>query len=89
MVGGCTKNQRHLADLLSFDPMTGEWKTLPSMAVARSQMGVAVINDHLFVVGGDNKHKVLDSVERYSFKKVSFFYLFVVINEDLFLFVPE
>ncbi|KAI4461309.1 kelch protein [Holotrichia oblita] len=69
MVGGCTANQRHLADLLSFDPLTGDWKTLPSMSVARSQMGVAVIDDYLYVIGGDNKHQVLDSVERYSFKK--------------------
>lgn len=70
MVGGCTANQRHLADLLSFDPLIGKWKTLPSMSVARSQMGVAVIDDYLYVIGGDNKHQVLDSVERYSFKKV-------------------
>ena len=72
MVGGCTKNQRHMSDLQSFNPLTGEWKCLPPMTTARSQMGVAIIENHLYVIGGDNKHNILDSVEKYSFKKVRF-----------------
>lgn len=69
MVGGCSKNERFLHDLLSYNPMTGDWKSLPSMSTARSQMGVAVLDDYLYVVGGDNRHQILNSVERYSFKK--------------------
>lgn len=70
MVGGCSRNQRYLQDLLCYNPMTGEWRTLPPMTVARSQMGVAILDDYLYVIGGDNRHQVLNSVERYSFKKV-------------------
>lgn len=72
MVGGCTQHQRHLCDLFSYNPVTGEWSRLPSMSVARSQMGVAVLNGCLYVVGGTDRHnEVLNSVERFSFKDVS------------------
>lgn len=70
MVGGCSLIQRNLQDLMSYNPDTGEWKKLPSMSIARSQMGVAVLDDYLYVVGGSHKQQVLNSVERYSFKKV-------------------
>jgi len=71
IVGGCTHSRRHLQDLLSFNPVTGEWSTLPSMLVPRSQMGVAVLDGYLYVVGGTNRHhEVLQSVERYSFEEV-------------------
>lgn len=74
IVGGCTHSQRHLQDLLSFNPVTGEWSTLPSMLVPRSQMGVAVLDGYLYVVGGTNRHhEVLQSVERYSFEEVLVF----------------
>jgi actin-binding protein IPP len=68
MVGGCSLNQRNLQDLMSYNPFSGEWKKLPSMSVARFQMGVAVLDDYLYVVGGTNRQQVLNSVERYSFK---------------------
>lgn len=71
MVGGCSLNQRNMQDLMSYNPTTGEWQKLPSMSVARFQMGVAVLDDYLYVVGGTHRQQVLSSVERYSFKKVS------------------
>lgn len=72
MVGGCSQYKRHLCDLLSYNPVTGEWCYLPPMSVARSQMGVAILYDCLYVVGGRDKHnEVLNSVERFSFKDVS------------------
>jgi actin-binding protein IPP len=74
IVGGCTHSRRHLQDLLSFNPVTGEWSTLPPMLVPRSQMGVAVLDGYLYVVGGTNRHhEVLQSVERYSFEEVLVF----------------
>ncbi len=40
------------------------------MKVSRSQMGIAVLNNHLYVLGGSSKHaEVLKSVEKYSFEK--------------------
>lgn len=42
------------------------------MLVPRSQMGVAILDNHLYVVGGTNKHHtMLHSVEKYSFFKVN------------------
>ena len=39
------------------------------MIDARSQMGCLVLGDHLYVIGGTNRHnEVLRSVERFSFK---------------------
>lgn len=78
MVGGCSESVRFLQDLMSYNPKTKVWRTLAPMSIARSQMGVAVIDDYLYVVGGNCKDQVLDSVERYSFKKVSinWFYSF-------------
>ncbi|KAJ4431679.1 hypothetical protein ANN_20280 [Periplaneta americana] len=56
IVGGCIHSRRHLQDLLSFNPVTGEWTSLPPMLVPRSQMGVAVLDGYLYVVGGTNRH---------------------------------
>lgn len=77
MVGGCTEYQRFLPDLLSYNPLTGEWNTLPAMSVARSQIGVAVLDDCLYAVGGNNRSQVLNSVEKYSFKEVTNVFLMV------------
>ena len=71
VVGGCTRSQRHVKDLMSFNPVTKEWACLPSMIVHRSQMGVCVLDNSLYVVGGTNRYsQVLKSVERYSFETV-------------------
>lgn len=75
-------------DLRSFNPATGEWCTLPSMTVPRSQMGITILERHLYVVGGTNKqHEVLQSVERYSFDTVQrnlklccFFFYFILFS---------
>ncbi|XP_060530091.1 actin-binding protein IPP [Cylas formicarius] len=69
MVGGCSLNQRNMQDLMKYNPATGEWQKLPPMSIARFQMGVVVLDDYLYVVGGTHKQQVLNSVERYSFKK--------------------
>ena len=74
MVGGCTHARRHLQDMVSFNPVTGEWYDLKPMIEPRSQMGVAVLDGYLYVVGGTRRdHEVLQSVERYSFADVSNF----------------
>jgi hypothetical protein len=74
IVGGRTHSCPHLQDLLSFNPVTGEWSALPPMLVPRSHMGVAVLDGYLYVVGGSNRHRmILQSVERYSFEEVLVF----------------
>lgn len=74
IVGGCTHSQRHLHDLLCYNPVTGEWQNLAPMLTPRSQMGVSVLDGFLYVVGGTNRHNVLTSVERYSFEQVLYRY---------------
>ena len=52
-----------------WDQVTDEWKSHANMIDARSQMGCLVLGDHLYVIGGTNRHnEVLRSVERFSFK---------------------
>lgn len=77
IVGGCTHSQRHLHDLLCYNPVTGEWQNLAPMLTPRSQMGVAVLDGFLYVVGGTNRHNVLTSVERYSFEQVLYMQSFL------------
>ncbi|VVC37291.1 Hypothetical protein CINCED_3A013809 [Cinara cedri] len=70
IVGGCTRTKRHLQDLLSYNPVTGEWSILAPMLVPRSQMGVAVLDKHLYVVGGiTSNNEVLNLVEQYDFEE--------------------
>lgn len=74
IVGGCTHNSRHRQDVLSYNPVTREWDSLAPMLTPRSQMGIAVLEGYMYVVGGTNKNQeVLASVERYSFNEVSLF----------------
>lgn len=52
----------------SYNPITKEWRSLEPMQIARCQMGVAVLDRYLYVVGGNSSaQEVLNSVERYSF----------------------
>jgi len=48
--------------------VTKEWNELARMQTARCQMGVAVLDRYLYVVGGSSiSQDILSSVERYSF----------------------
>lgn len=48
--------------------MTKEWTQLARMQTARCQMGVAVLDRYLYVVGGSSiSQDILSSVERYNF----------------------
>lgn len=72
-MGGCTRTKRHLQDLLSYNPVTGEWSILAPMLVPRSQMGVAVLDKNLYVVGGiTSNNEVLNLVEQYDFEEVKY-----------------
>lgn len=81
VVGGCSETARFLQDFWCYNPETQQWRALTPMSCPRSQMGVAIIDHNLYVVGGTCKDQVLNSVERYSFKKVSklFFFCFILI----------
>ncbi|XP_071455545.1 actin-binding protein IPP-like [Hetaerina americana] len=82
VLGGCTRHRRHLPYLLCLAPPGSRSHThqksnpswcsepvrLAPMRTPRSQMGVAILHDSLYAVGGTNGGSdALRSVERYSF----------------------
>jgi glutaminase len=47
-----------------YDPKTNQWMDVAPMKVKRKHLGVAVINDELYSVGGRDDSFELSSVER-------------------------
>ncbi|KAH7954052.1 hypothetical protein HPB49_015248 [Dermacentor silvarum] len=52
VVGGCTTGDTYLRTLDSFDTVTGTWEQCESMQVARAFLSVAVLDGHLYAIGG-------------------------------------
>ncbi|XP_042203371.1 actin-binding protein IPP-like, partial [Homarus americanus] len=66
IMGGYTDTDNALRDLLSYNPVTGEWKNLaPMLGGPCDTICVAVLNNFLYVVGGTE----LEEMERYSFEQ--------------------
>ena len=58
----------------SYNPITGEWLSLPPMANKRAYVGVVALDGMLYAVGGWNEDSgALSSVERYNVEKVCIF----------------
>ena len=55
-----------IASVERHDPQTGEWKMVAHMTKRRCGVGVAVLNDLLYAVGGHDGTSYLNSIERYS-----------------------
>lgn len=71
VIGGCTHNNRHRQDVMSYNPVTREWDNLSPMLTPRAQMGITILDGYIYVVGGTNKNQeVLNLVERYSIEQV-------------------
>lgn len=47
-----------------YDPQTGEWRMVAPMCKRRCGVGVAVLNDLLYAVGGHDGQSYLNSIER-------------------------
>ena len=62
-VGGQTKSGQSLSTVEVYDPITGRWKDAEAMSMLRSRVGVAVMKNKLFAIGGYNGHDRLDTVE--------------------------
>ena len=57
-------DRKSLESVECFDPSTGVWTTINSMNEARCHLGVAVLGDKLFAIGGFNHDEYdLSSVE--------------------------
>jgi len=64
---------------MSYNPVTREWNCLAPMLTPRSQMGITILDGYMYVVGGTSKNQeVLTSVERYSFEKVIYIFVYVI-----------
>lgn len=54
-----------IASVERFDPQTVDWKMVAPMSKRRCGVGVAVLNDLLYAVGGHDGQSYLNSIERY------------------------
>ena len=62
-VGGLTKNGDSLSTVEVYNPQTGRWRMAEAMTMLRSRVGVAVMNNKLFAIGGYNGSERLSTVE--------------------------
>lgn len=53
------------ASVERFDPQTNEWKMVAPMSKRRCGVGVAVLFELLYAVGGHDGQSYLNSIERY------------------------
>lgn len=63
MGGWCSGDA--IASVERFDPQTSEWKMVAPMSKRRCGVGVAVLHDLLYAVGGHDGQSYLNSIERY------------------------
>jgi hypothetical protein len=57
-----------IASVERFDPQSADWKMVAPMSKRRCGVGVAVLNDLLYAVGGHDGQSYLNSIERYGNK---------------------
>ena len=62
-VGGQTKSGNSLSTVEVFDPIVGRWKDAEAMSMLRSRVGVAVMKNKLYAIGGYNGSERLNTVE--------------------------
>jgi len=62
-VGGQTKSGNSLSTVEVYDPITGRWKDAEAMSMLRSRVGVAVMKNRLYAIGGYNGTERLNTVE--------------------------
>lgn len=53
-----------ISSVEKYDPQTNEWRLVAPMSKRRCGVGVAVLNDLLYAVGGHDGQSYLNSIER-------------------------
>jgi non-specific serine/threonine protein kinase len=67
VVGGRRlSSDKNSAALERYDPATDRWQRLPDMPTARGGLGAAIVDGHLFAVGGETPTNALGAVESYN-----------------------
>ena len=64
-VGGQTKSGNSLKTVEVYDPLIGRWKDEEAMSMLRSRVGVAVLKNRLYAIGGYNGSERLNTVEEF------------------------
>lgn len=79
IVGGWCSGDA-ISSVERYDPQTNEWRMVASMSKRRCGVGVSVLDDLLYAVGGHDGSSYLNSVERSGFFCLVFFgiYLFTL-----------
>ncbi|XP_046642997.1 kelch-like protein 18 [Daphnia pulicaria] len=62
-VGGLTKAGDSLSTVEVMDPVTGRWNPAEAMSIRRSRVGVAILRNNLYAIGGYNGVDRLQTVE--------------------------
>lgn len=62
-VGGQTKSGNSLSTVEVYDPILGRWRDAEAMSMLRSRVGVAVMENRLYAIGGYNGTDRLNTVE--------------------------
>ena len=52
-----------------YDPHTNRWTPVASMHSKRKHLGVTVLDNMIYAVGGRDEHSELNSVEKYVYKE--------------------
>lgn len=63
VVGGWCSGDA-ISSVERYDPQTNEWRMVASMSKRRCGVGVSVLDDLLYAVGGHDGSSYLNSVER-------------------------
>ena len=58
-VGGQTKSGNSLSTVEVYDPIQGRWKDAEAMSMLRSRVGVAVMQNRLYAIGGEVSSVIL------------------------------
>ena len=71
-MGGINDSGLALRSVDCYNPVLNTWHHLADMLEARTDFGVAVVDDQIYVVGGNSfDGKSMSTVEKYIVEKVS------------------
>lgn len=62
-IGGLAKSGDSVSTVEAMDPLSGQWTLAEAMSMLRSRVGVAVLKNRLYAIGGYNGLERLATVE--------------------------
>ena len=75
MGGWCSGDA--ISSVEKYDPGSNEWRLVAPMSKRRCGVGVAVLSDLLYAVGGHDGQSYLNSIERCEENQLSSFHSFI------------